>query len=113
MSQVSLLQVLLDRWVNKFSTLVSDPRTAQNKLQEEVDEFLQAMPGSVHKREEAADVLIVVLTQMEVEDVSIEEVLWSVEEKLHVNLQRNWALNPDGTVSHVKDVSGKEGERTI
>lgn len=74
----------------------------QLKLAEEVEEFLTAT-DRYERLQEAADVIIVVGTQMYAEGWNFNDVLNAVYEKLEINIHRTWNLNPDGTISHIKE----------
>ena len=100
MNIVSEIQRVVPVWVRRFHELTdSDPEA---KLQDEVEEFL-AEPSGNAKLGEAADVVIVMLTQLYVDGgYEVWDLLDEVHRKLGVNLTRQWAQNPDGTISHVK-----------
>lgn len=99
-----MIQQLLDEWTLVYSGLTST--TPQAKLPEEVGEFLEAQPFTRAKLEEGADVVIAVLTQLAYDGFNVEELKQAVQEKLIVNLNRKWRLNPNGTVSHIKGSGG-------
>lgn len=94
------LQRLAIGWHSVFREL-SDGQP-QTKLAEEVSEFLEAERRSTHKLEEAADVVIVVITQLTDEGFTVRDLMAAVAAKLSVNIRRTWKLNSDGSVSHVK-----------
>ena len=100
-------QLLLVEWTSLFSTHTSTQ--PEMKLAEEVAEFLEAEHDTDAKLLEAADEFIVVATQLTYEGYTIDDLAHAVQEKLMVNLARTWAKNPDGTISHVKDVSENAG----
>ena len=102
MNIVSEIKRVLPVWVRLFREHTDgDPEA---KLQEEVDEFLEEHSGNA-KLGEAADVVIVMLTQLYVDGgYEIWDLLDEVHRKIGVNLTRQWTRNPDGTISHVKRV---------
>jgi len=100
------VQKTLVEWTSLFSTL--SKTQPELKLAEEVAEFLEAEHDTDAKLKEAADVLIVVATQLTYEGYTMEDLAHAVQEKLLINLARTWAKNPDGTVSHVKEDAGFE-----
>ena len=93
-------QLQLDDWVYNFSQMTaSDP---QAKLQEEVDEFLQAETFTRARLEEAADVTIVLLTQLAYESFSLEDLLTEVHRKIGVNNTRRWRRDEHGVLHHIR-----------
>ena len=100
------VQKTLVEWTSLFSTL--SKTQPELKLAEEVAEFLEAEHDTDAKLLEAADVFIVVATQLTYEGYTMEDLAHAVQEKLLINLARTWAKNPDGTVSHVKEDAGFE-----
>lgn len=97
---IAKTQDLLIQWHALFRSVTTGP--PQNKILEEASEFLDAEPRSSHKLEEAADVVIVVLTQLTDEGFTVKDLLRAVQRKLNINLRRKWRLHDDGTVSHIK-----------
>lgn len=97
---IESIQGLLDQWVALFKSLTSG--SPQAKLPEETREFLDAEDGTAHKLEEAADVIIVTMTELAFEGFTLAELADAIQAKLLTNLSRQWALHDDGTVSHVK-----------
>lgn len=95
-------QELMDLWIEVWKRHVHTDGQPLDKLPEEVAEFLEDQDPD-DRLAEAADVIIVVLTQMQWEGYRTAEVMDEVNRKLLVNIFRRWARNPDGTISHVKD----------
>ena len=97
---IEAVQQDLDSWVACFSRLTpSDPEL---KLPEEVAEFLAAPTFTRARLEEAADVSIVLLTQLAYEGFNLNELLHAVQEKLVTNVNRKWRLDSDGIAHHIK-----------
>ena len=91
---------LLTMWYNVFLEL--SELEPQNKLLEVVHEFLGAEPKTSAKLEEAADVCIVMMTQLLREGWTPTDLAYSVIDKLQININREWVTNADGTISHRK-----------
>ena len=100
MAHPQQIQNLMVRWRNVY--LEHTDRPPENKLAEEVDEFLTAQPRSIHKLEEGADVCIVVMTQLLHDGWSVTQLMDQIVDKLFINIEREWVVNPDGTISHRK-----------
>ena len=97
---IDAVQQDLDAWVACFSKLTSvDPEL---KLPEEVAEFLAAPASTRARLQEAADVSIVLLTQLTYEGFNLDELLRAVQEKLVTNVGRKWRLDSDGIAHHIK-----------
>lgn len=94
------LNTALSMWTNKFCVLTNGEGVPQNKLKEEVGEFLTAQTKE-DKLKEAADVTIVLATQLAVYGYTFSDFLKEIERKLDINLMRNWVLQADGTIRHV------------
>lgn len=100
MSHIQELQPLVDSWYNVYTDhTVFSP---EGKLPEEVEEFLQATPRSDHRLEEGSDVVIVVLTTLRHEGFSVDDLWEMVFRKLTININREWVVNHNGTLSHRK-----------
>ncbi len=102
--RLNSIQQRLREWHAVLRGHVAQGHRIAKKLPAEAREFLEAetYPELVG---EAADVMIVCLTDLFDHPDSTDpvgDVLAAVDEKLHINLNRTWALNPDGTVSHIR-----------
>jgi NTP pyrophosphatase (non-canonical NTP hydrolase) len=93
-SNLLAFQLTQGRWAAQtFGT-----QTCEEKLLhiiEEVGEIMDA-PDNVT---EYADVLSLLLDAARLRDISASQILFAAWEKLDVNRQRTWTLNPDGTYS--------------
>jgi predicted house-cleaning noncanonical NTP pyrophosphatase (MazG superfamily) len=85
---------LIRQWLKQLQSL-TDAEPAL-KLSEECAEFM-GNPSL----EEAADIVIVLLTQLASRGVTGKHLRRAVRDKLKVNLSRNWERRPDGTIHHV------------
>lgn len=92
----------IDRLSWKFYKIYHDHTDAQPelKLNEEVVEFLSASTDEA-KLEEAADVAIVLVTQLEIIGFDIFDLMYAMESKLKINIDRTWEKQPDGTIKHI------------
>lgn len=99
MSNLTALEELIDKFISMH--LTENSRNGLGKLLEEVNEFID--DSTV---EEGADVLICVMIELRKRGVSLEDLLFSVYEKMRLNLSRTWEVQSDGTLHHVKDVNG-------
>lgn len=84
------LQTLMGQWLAVFwSHSESAPEA---KLQEEVDEFLAADHRTLHKLEEAADVMIVVMAEVLAEGFTLPALSLTLRNKLNINIARRSLL---------------------
>lgn len=66
------------------------------KLPEELVEFTED-PGI----NEAADVFLCVLIEMVERGFTLSQLLFAAEEKMQLNLRREWVRREDGTIHHI------------
>ena len=97
---IKTIQHDLDSWVACFSKLTSS--APELKLLEEVSEFREAQAFTRARLQEAADVTIVLLTQLAYEGFNLEELLHAVQDKLVLNVGRKWTKDSDGVLHHIK-----------
>ena len=95
------LDPLLREWYNVYLDHSGMP--PENKLTEEVSEFLEAKPRTKHKLEEGVAVMIVVMTELTHEGFDVSDIEDALLRKLLVNINREWITNADGTISHRKN----------
>ena len=97
---IETVQQDLDSWAACFSKLTSS--APEMKLLEEVAEFHEAQAFTRARLQEAADVTIVLLTQLAYEGFNLDELLHAVQDKLVVNVGRKWRRDSDGVLHHIK-----------
>ena len=95
---LATLAAIWREWHTEHFALGDDSRPAEIKVAQEAQEFCDDP-----SLEEAADVIVPLLTWLDTKGLTVDDLLDAVDAKIHENMQRTWVRQPDGTFQHVEE----------
>lgn len=99
---IDIIQLENDRFEWSKATFPnSTPLSSIKHLIKEAREIEQDILGGIKRPEEYADALMCLFDSAQRQKISVEEIFKAFKEKLVVNKNREWNINPDNSYSHV------------